>query len=247
MNIWHIALRERALWRQYPKDRLRWLIREHRNALRARTFRLGDVEYPYFLHPYNHTWANERAVELPVALSFLSSATPSMTLEIGNVLSHYIDFEHTVLDKCERCWYRPILNEDLLEFTPKQRFDFIVSISTIEHIGWDSSRYGDARPRDEAAVMRALQKLQSLLTPGGKCLVTVPVGYNHYLDRHMPELISDGIRSQSLKRISDDNQWVEVDLRQALTSKYGEPYKNANAVVFLHLSGTTNDQGEQSL
>ena len=240
MSIWRKALSECYLWHQYPTDRLRWLIRERHNSLGRKTFRLGNVEYAYFLHPYNHTWDNERAVEVPVVRQLLESSDPPSTLEVGNVLSHYFDPGHTVIDKNEKCRYRPLINNDLIEFNPQQQFTLIVSISTIEHVGWDE------RPRDEAKVMIAFQKLRSLLAPGGKAVVTIPVGYNHFLDQRMRELADDGATFQCLKRVSEDNQWFETDLEDALRCEYGTPFMNANAIVFIYLNGDSASPSEQT-
>jgi hypothetical protein len=66
--------------------------------------------------------------------------------------------------------------------------------------------------------------------------VTVPVGHNQYFDQRMPELIGGGLIALFLKRVSEANEWVEVDLREALMCKYGEPYMYANAVGFLYLN-----------
>jgi hypothetical protein len=232
MNIRQRILREYLHWDECTKDCLRWFIRYRRMASKVGIFSLGGVEYPYFFHPYNHTWENERAVEIPVIRRLSSSAPPSSTLEVGNVLSHYFDVDHAVLDKWERCRYRPIINRDLVQFNPQERFDLVVSISTIEHVGWDES------PRDETLVINAIRKLQCLLTPTGKAVVTIPIGYNHFLDQRLPELVGDGVFAQCLKRISQDNRWIEVDLTEALGCKYGEPFGNANAVVFLSLCAT---------
>ncbi len=239
MGIKQSALRELALWQHYPQDRLRWLWGRC-SPLRHKTFRLGNREYRYFLHPYNHTWANERAVEIPVARSFLGTTAPSSTLEIGNVLSHYGETEHTVVDKVERCRFRRVLNQDLLEYEPQQKFECVVAISTIEHIGWEISRYGHSA-RDEGAVIRALDKLRALLRPGGRALVTVPMGYNLFLDQQLPDLVGDRLSARFMKRVSGANEWVEVNLREALACKYGKPHRNANAVGFLGLGGVDHD------
>lgn len=233
MNLYNRMLREYALWREYRADRLRWWWRERRNPLRWKTFRLADEEYPYFLHPYNHTWANERAVEIPVVRRFLGSTAPSSILEVGNVLSHYFDWEHTVIDKYERCGYRSVFNEDLLTFNSKRRFDRVVSISTLEHIGWDEA------PRNEKKVILAFDKIRSLLAIGGRALVTVPTGYNRFLDQRMHDLEKDGAELRCLKRISGDNQWVETELDEALRCSYGTPFMNANAVVFVYVNDAT--------
>src|SRR5262249_52539414 len=42
------------LWRLYDK-------------VFPRSFTFQSARYPYFLHPYNLTWSNERAVEIPIA------------------------------------------------------------------------------------------------------------------------------------------------------------------------------------
>ena len=228
------------LWRRYRYDRLRWLIRERHNSLGRKTFRLGDVEYSYCVHPYNHTWANERAVEIPVVRRLLKASDPSSTLEVGNVSSHYFESGHTVVDKYERCLYRPVINEDVIEFNPQRRFTLIVSISTIEHVGWDE------KPRDETKVMIAFQKLRSLLAPGGKAIVTIPVGYNPFLDQRMREIADDNATLHCLKRVSEDNQWVETDLEDALLCKYHEPFMCANALLFIHLSGDSVFPGGQA-
>jgi hypothetical protein len=234
------ALREYHLWHDYPKGRLRWLVWERHNPLARKMFTLGGVELPYFVHPYNYTWANERAVEIPVVRHFLDASEPSPTLEIGNVLSHYFDLDHTVVDLNEKCRYRPVINSDLMEFNPARRFTRIVAISTIEHVGWDE------KPRDEEKVMRAFPKLRSLLTPGGQAIVSIPPGYNHFLDRQMSEASIDGARFQCLKRVSADNQWVETDLPEALHCKYGYPFMKANAIVFIYLSNGSRSPSEQA-
>jgi hypothetical protein len=232
MNFLRMALKECRLWREYRWDRLRWLLHERTDSLARTSFRLGEIDYAYFVHPYNHTWANERAAEIPVVLRFLESSDSKSILEIGNVLSHYTNSDHIVVDKNEKCLYRKVINEDFMEFRPAGQFDAIVSISTFEHVGWDEI------PKDEAKSMSALLRIKSMLTPAGKALVTFPAGYNHYLDAHVEELASEGATFQCLKRISGENLWIEVALADALKCKYGTPFMNANAVIFISLKGS---------
>jgi len=64
----------------------------------------------------------------------------------------------------------------------------IVSISTIEHVGWDET------PRDPKKIPLALENLATkCLAPGGEIVVTLPIGYNTYLDKLMMELEKKGI------------------------------------------------------
>ena len=68
----------------------------------------------------------------------------------------------------------------------------IVSISTIEHVGWDET------PRDPNKIPRALENLTTrCLAPGGEIVVTLPIGYNTYLDKLLKELEKKGIETRT--------------------------------------------------
>jgi len=51
------------------------------------------------------------------------------------VLSHYFAVKHDIVDKYEIA--PSVVNEDLVNFKPGKKYDLIVSISTLEHVGWD--------------------------------------------------------------------------------------------------------------
>ncbi|MBT3913298.1 MAG: hypothetical protein HOF22_08895, partial [Verrucomicrobia bacterium] len=85
---------------------------------------------PLFYHRYNMTWATERAVEVPIAQEFIERFAGKRVLEVGNVTQHYLDTAHTVLDKYERG--PGIINEDIADYSPPERFDLILSVSTFE-------------------------------------------------------------------------------------------------------------------
>ncbi len=155
-----------------------------RHATYARRRLGGETEgFEYHGHCYqalhhrrNRTWLTERAIELPVALRFVDEFGPgAVGLEVGNVLGNYRAGGHRVVDKYERA--PSVENLDVLDIVTDRPLDFILAISTLEHVGWDEA------DRDLAKPERAIRHLRSLLRPdGGRMLVTLPLGYNPAVD-----------------------------------------------------------------
>lgn len=189
----------------------------------SKKFAFNGLEYPYFLNPYNRTWVNERAVEIPLVLSLMDRHEPHKTLEVGNVLSHYKKTSHTIVDKYER--RKGVLNADVVDMAEDPKYSLIICISTLEHIGWDES------PRQQGKYRLALQKMSSLLEPGGQMLVTFPIGYNSDLDR---DLFAGSLIGQSdfLLRFSTTG-WRQASADEVINCKYGSPYRAANAISVL--------------
>ena len=194
------------------------------------TFTLQGQPYPYFYHPHNTTWKNERAVEIPIILEKIQfyHYQGGRILEVGNVLSNYVHFQHDVVDKYDKA--DGVINQDVVDFQPSEneKYDLIVSISTIEHVGWDET------PRDPKKIPLALENLTTkCLALGGEIVVTLPMGYNTYLDELLKEdKIFIGFTEQYyLKRISDDNRWIQVGGGEIREAKYGTPFPYANMLV----------------
>jgi SAM-dependent methyltransferase len=124
--------------------------------------------------PYNYTAQNERAVELAVAFRFVDEAHGD-GLEVGNVLGHYGVRGHRVVDLFESG--KGVENVDVFDVAGE--YDWIVSISTVEHVHYDTG------PRDSGAALAAIRHMESLLAPGGRMLVTVPMGHNPTLDESL--------------------------------------------------------------
>lgn len=153
-----------------------------RLAMTKKSFDLWGKDTGYFLHKYNTTWRNERAVELAAAAVFLSENQDGSFLEFGNVLQHYgFRQPDVVVDLYEKG--PRITNVDIVDFVSEKKFKVMVSISTIEHVGWDE------RPRSAEKTAKALERLVSHLTHDGKLFITAPTGHNPYLDA----MIRDGI------------------------------------------------------
>src|SRR3989344_3697226 len=67
-----------------------------------RSFLFQGQKYYYFYHLYNRTIASERIIEIPIAHKMLKKYKGKNILEVGNVLGHYCNQPHDVLDKYEK-------------------------------------------------------------------------------------------------------------------------------------------------
>jgi len=188
-----------------------------------RTFSLEGHRFRYFYHPYNNTYRAERCVEIPVIRYLLSQSSTASVLEVGNVLQHYTPCHHDVVDKFEKG--DSVINCDILDFEPGKRYSTIVSISTLEHIGFDEN------VKDEGKPLITIERLKSWLIKGGRLIVSAPAGYNPAIDRGIRENQFGFQRYLALRRISFAT-WVETDVDTALRAQWSKPYPYANAVFF---------------
>ena len=142
------------------------LLREHASypiMVRRRAnerFPLLGHELPYTFARYNNTFRNERTVEVSVAQWFLGQGRVGRMLEVGNVLGHYGIDGHDILDRYETI--RGVINADVVGFTSAEPYDTIVSISTLEHVGWDET------PRSPERAVAAFENLQALAAERGR-------------------------------------------------------------------------------
>lgn len=194
----------------------------------SRTFKFQGRHYGYFCHRYNNTWRNERAVEVPIIWQMVEGNGEGRVLEVGNVLSHYFAVSHDVLDKYEA--NKGVINQDVADFEASKKYDLIVSISTLEHVGWDEF------PQSPRKVLRAIDNLRSILTPGGRIVVTIPLGYNPVLDGLLSNGEAPFTRQFFMKRVSRDNQWKEADWAEVVDSKYNF-YISSNALLIGVIEG----------
>ena len=185
------------------------------------TFR-GNA-YSYFSHAYNRTWTNERVLEVPIIWDIVREHQGKKILEVGNVLSHYFSVAHDILDKYESA--PGVINQDVVEFRPAVKYDLIVSISTLEHVGWDEC------PRDPAKTKMAVENLKRCLVPGGKIAVTLALGLNCWMDQLLREGEMQFTEQHFFKRISMDNKWTQVDQSEVQKARYGHPFPGANEVA----------------
>jgi hypothetical protein len=108
-----------------------------------------------------------------------------------------------------------VINQDAVTFRGDGPYDLIVSVSTLEHVGWDDE------PREPRKVLRALENLVSQLAPGGRLMATLPLGYNPGLDALLAAGEVPFTRMSCLKR-SGLNTWTEVPWSAVQGSAYDD-------------------------
>lgn len=172
---------------------------------------------------------SERVVELAIVNHLLSGRRTSV-LEIGNVLPRFMSFPHTIVDKYETG--EGIINADVTDLRVASSFDTIISISTLEHVGFDEE---DLRPE---RFRFALDILRNLLKPAGLLVVTLPVGYNPEVDRFLADGAPGFGSTHFLVRQSCLNIWVETNSNVALAARYDSKYPHANAIAILIATGS---------
>ena len=180
------------------------------------SFTFNGKTYNYFKHPYNKTWINERIVEVPIIWDIVEPIKGKI-LEVGNVLQHYFNINHTIIDLREKM--AGVLNQDICTFKPNNtKYDLIVSISTLEHVG------------KEPKIIQAFDNLKSLLAPKGSLVFTIPTSWNPEMDVAVQKAfkITD---LKALKRTTADNQWLEIPVTEVWKCKYNKPFRKANGLV----------------
>jgi hypothetical protein len=184
------------------------------------TFIFAGKKHRYEIHPF--ILDNERTVEIGIATGFLRDRTGRI-LEVGNVLTNFHPFPHDVVDKYEIA--PGVINEDIVSYSPGKKYDAIVSISTLEHVGWDET------PRQPGKIILAIERLKELLADNGQMLVTLPMGYNHFVDQMVRENKTGFSETRYMLRVSAGNRWREAQLAEVAGMKFGSPFPCANAIV----------------
>lgn len=201
-----------------------------RSSMRLESFQAWGQELPYFVHRHNTTWKNERCVELPVVLEFLKYQGHGRGMEFGNVLMRYgITGDWEIVDKYDRI--AGVKNVDILDYNPSAPLDYIVSISTIEHVGWDE------KPRDSEKVLRAFEHLRSLLGANGRMLLSAPMGHHPTLDEVILSKAWPVVRTLTLVR--DRGRWRETPVPE-WRPYVGKGRRGASSVWFAEVAPQTS-------
>jgi hypothetical protein len=199
------------------------------------TFDFNGQQIQYFSHSYNQTLNNERCVEVAIAMHLIRARTINLSrmLEIGAVLPHYLPVWETAnrwtcIDLNEE--FYGVVNADVLTWQTPYLYDFIVSISTLEHL------------RNPQEFYDALDRTKSWLAPGGTILITEPWGFQPWMDRILFNAVFlDNIEVYRYDRLGQ-TEWVYVpDDSEPNRGPYNEEYPFANTVyILIYQDGRTN-------
>ena len=154
------------------------------------------------------SWKNERAVNIPIIWELINRGQEQgkKILEVGNMLSYVYPVSHDVLDKYEMI--DGIINEDVIHYHPSIKYDLIISILSLQCVGWE--RY----PKEPTKVLDAIDNLKALLAPGGMLVVSFGIGYNQEIDRMLDVGEINFGKQYYLKRLSNckwkETTWDEI-------------------------------------
>jgi SAM-dependent methyltransferase len=188
---------------------------------------------------------DERVVEYPWALA---SEPRGRTLDAGSSLNHahVLDAFLPRLDSLTIATLSPerdTFEERGLSYVyadlrrlpfEEAAFDTVISISTLEHVGMDNSRYGapgGRSPDPDRELHLALEELRRVLAPGGRLLASVPYGrredhgWFRQLDREGVERLVEAFGGPE-RRLSvfayGGRGWRRSDPRAAAEARYHE-------------------------
>ena len=234
-----------------------------------RSFFFKGKELGYNRIRYNNP--TERCVEIPIAFDFLANLQKrERILEVGNVLSYYENtlsesvgiFHRKIVDKFEQDL--GVDNQDLMDLPSTEKYDAILSISTVEHIGQavePSGTYGEpTEKRDLEAPLKAIAKIYDLLDVEGKAFITVPFGtltdgdwQIQFSGQYLSLLTKYGIPKEAISshflKLIDRHPvwekaqmiWTEADGLEVSDAEYNYPLPYANAIAAIELTKLSND------
>ena len=214
------------------------------NKLVKKPFVFKNEKINYIFHSHNNKGLTERTAELAIAKFYLSTFKPKNLLEIGNVTYYYYNEfigtyqKKTVVDLGEND--SVVIKEDIAKFKPSNKFDFILSVSTFEHMDEE-----DFRPlnfdysNNTVAAKNIIYCYENLLEEGGCMLLTAALGWTKEWDRTFK---SDILNQYPFKRIEkyllkkiNEQEWIQLDKIDIDYTPYGTPYPYGNWLSIIEI------------
>jgi hypothetical protein len=155
----------------------------------------------------NATQHGERVAEYLIVKSILRQIQPDSILDVGCVLNNVIIAENVRHGRIAflNPAIEPVVYDEysyfkmpLANWPYNIRFPFVTCLSTLEHFGFDNTRYG-VQETDQgwnwerciAEVIKSLNQLLTLVEDGGSLLVSCPYGRAEFVRQPPP----DGVRT----------------------------------------------------
>jgi len=194
---------------------------------------------------------DERIVEYPWFFSRLPADAGSL-LDAGSVLNYEFLLAHprlgskrtfisTLAPEAQCHWRRGVsyVFEDLRQMCYRDGFfDWVVSLSTVEHIGMDNTMLYTAdeskRESDRRAYLRAAAEFSRVLRPAGTLYLSVPFGtrkdhgWFQIFDAPMVDSLIEAFRPQSATETHfryAPGGWVASDREQSRDATYFDIHK----------------------
>lgn len=239
------------------------------DRLVKKTIRGGDLVDA--LCGFNGNDFTERVVEYPFfARWFLEHAErDSELLDVGCVLNHK-SVSRLLSKRCRAVWFCNVAPEPVAithlpfyyllsdmntAFQDGRQFPLVTCLSTIEHIGFDNSQYGDKTPARYSEptlepFLEALKHIARLTKPGGQFLVSVPFGRREVIEHPATgkiasqvfdfESLREGLTSLYAFRVIPKvsvfkatlNGWISVEPRHC-DARYADGCVAAGAVALI--------------
>jgi len=215
------------------------------------------LERPFDINnlPLKYGWRmDERVVEYPWFFSRLPDL-PGTLLDGGSVLNHSFLVRHHKLKQKDvtiitlapelECFWREGISYvygDLRHTCFRDgHFDYVVSLSTLEHIGLNNTLFYTAdkscNEKNPGAYLAAVGELRRILRPGGVCFISVPFGKHsvrewlQVFDGAMVDSIIETFRARSQSvtyfRYSDARGWQLSTRESAMDSVYFDPTRDS--------------------
>ncbi|MDE3025359.1 MAG: methyltransferase domain-containing protein [Acidobacteriota bacterium] len=209
-------------------------------AERARGGRPRELRAP--------AWSDERPIEIAWVLARYGGERRVLDVGTANAIPAHVEGlrdlgapELVTVDLAEPA--DVIADVRRLPFAD-ERFDFVVCVSTLEHVGRDNAVYGvDAEP-DAAGAEAALRELHRVLSRDGRLLVSVPTGVadDQGWQLQRPPLDWIAAFEQSGFVVYEDelylhaeDGWRTATRAEAESARYGTPGPGAGAVLLAEL------------